>query len=108
MAHEEAVAGLLRLRHVRAATVVEAQEAAAAAVGESVEDPSIPPARLDRLDDVQCGRKLDQPLGIPECQVQVNDGRQALFVRVDGEVHFAEQALVRPGVAERAAAGEMY
>src|SRR5262249_17361095 len=88
--------------HVSTTTLVETQEATVTAVGEFVEDTAIPLAQLDRLDDVQRGRKLDQPLGIPGCQVQVNDGRQLLFVPVDVEVYLPEQALVWPRYTERA------
>ena len=89
-AHQEAVAGVLGLGHVRAGAIVEAHETSVAPVGEFVENTLIAPAHLDRFDDVQRGRELDQPLGIAGSQVQVNDVRQALLFRVDGEVDLSE------------------
>src|SRR5262245_45771613 len=105
-AHQEAVAGVLGLRHVGAATVVEAREAAVTAVRELVQNTAMASGGLDWLDDVQRDGELDEAGGIARRQVEIDDRGQAGLARVDREVDIAEQALIGPGMAEGGAPGE--
>jgi hypothetical protein len=105
-AHQEAVAGVLGLRHVGAAAIVEAQEAAVAPVGELVQEAAAAPGDVDGLDDIQRGGELDEAGGIARGQVEIDDRGQAGLGRVDREVGMAEQALIGAGLAEGDAPGE--
>ena len=104
--HQEAVASVLGLRHVGAATIAEAREAAVAPVRELIEHAAAASGDLDGLDDVERGRELDEARGVARRQVEIDDRRQAGLGRVDREVGIAEQALVGTGLAEGDASGE--
>ena len=76
------------------------QHAFAAAIGDFVEDGSVALRGISRFQDVEIGGEFDQAGGVDGGFVDVGDDLVGGEFRIDGEIGFADQALVGARGAE--------
>ena len=107
-AEQIAVAGVLACRRIvagrRIAKILHRPLVAAVAIVE--EEPPVAAGRIDRFQDAEIGRELDQAIAIARRLVHVDDASLRRRVGIDGEPGPADQPLVSAGFGESVAAGK--
>ena len=105
LTHEGAVAELRFLRRIRRAggLLERLQQRLPAAVADLVEQPAVAAVRIDRFQQVEIGARLDLASRVARRQPQIDDVVIARQLGIEAEVDLADQLLVRPRRAERAA-----
>ena len=79
------------------------EHALAAAVADLVEQPAVAARRIDRLEHVEVGARLDLAGSISRRELQVDDHLVARQIRIEPEVDLADELFVRTRGAEGAA-----
>ena len=73
----------------------------AAAVADLVEEAAVPAARIDRLQQIEVGARLDFTARVPWRELQVDDDVVGGKGGIEAEVDFADELFVRTRGAER-------
>ena len=104
--HERPVAELrLGRRVVGASRLLEhGEDALRAAIAGLVEQPAVAARRIDRLQQVEIRRGLDQPARVDGGEREIDDALVARRLRVEGEMDAPDDFFVGTGGAESAAA----
>jgi len=74
-------------------------------VGDFKQQRGVALRRIDRLQDVQVGAKVDALVSPARRQCEIDNPLVAGMLRVDRERNATDQPFVRPGLAERLTAG---
>ncbi len=101
--HQRAVAEFgvgRRIRGVRG-VLEDRKDPLGAAVARFVEEPAVAARGVDRLEEIEVRRELDQALRVLRREIQVDDAAVLRPRRIKGEVHLADELFVRSGRAER-------
>ena len=76
----------------------------AAAVADLIKESSVAPPRVCWLEQIEVGAELDLAPRTAWSELQIDDPVVAGKLRIEGEVHLADQFFVRSGCSERTAA----